>query len=230
MSGSIILDIVIILFLVFFAIKGYIDGFLKTVLQFAGYLAAVVVAVLLSRFLGPFVAGLFREDIISSSVDKIGEGPVGDIGLTITQMLESLPAFLSSWILAWGSPEELALRLQTSSEQTTQQVAAVITDELVIPLIGALLQIIFFLVFFVAIMFLVRFIIKVSQSANDIPVLGTLNRIGGAGLGILKGIVISLAFLLLVGLVLSVTSDGQEIIDKTFLFGRLYELLPFKLA
>lgn len=223
------LDLIILIPLIIFGIKGYIDGFLKTVLRFAGFLAAAVIAVMLSRYLGPLVAGLFRENFINAAVEKIGEGPVTDASTTVSQILGTLPDFISGWVSQLGSPQDLASQLQASSEQTTLQIATVMVDELVIPMLGTVLQVIFYLIIFSVLMFIVRMIVHTAKAVNHVPVVGGLNRAGGALLGILEGAILALVAILIFGLVLSATGEGQAFLEETILIKSIWNWFSLKL-
>lgn len=184
------LSIVIIVLVLIFVIKGLFDGLIKSILSIASGILVLVVSILVAKPLGNmlFNTGLGESltNSLTSSLVSINEGafntpiPATNQEEAIAAVLTSLqvPGFLS------GILSKLILSLITIEGEGTIGF-----------LLGkALSQYIFYflsgLVIFILLKVVFLIITIATKNFNKIPVVGPINRVLGAVLGLLYSFVI----------------------------------------
>jgi uncharacterized membrane protein required for colicin V production len=230
MLWSILLDVALIALIVIPIGMGIHNGFVKTVVRFAGFFISLLVAFIGSRFLASLLSGMLRNTMIDYTTQKIGESVGGDLTAAIVQFQESVPSLLQNWISWMGTPEQIAQKISSTTEQTAVNAATGITDAVILPLVTTLFQIILFLILLTLCGFLVKYIARAMGIVNRIPVIGTLNGIAGGIFGLLEGILIVFIILSIGGFILSLIPTGQEILHQTVLFEFLSGLNPFQMG
>lgn len=222
MLWALLLDVMLCLFVVGFLVKGYRDGLLKTVVSFVAYLASFIGARIFSGLLGNRVATLFRPGLYEFALEKINQSAVPSSQATVESILDSFPALLSGMLNSSGIQAKIQESIAQAYAKGAPALATVVVDDLLLPVVVVNLQILFFVLFFMLFMMLARRVSRMMRSANHIPVLGPLNRLGGAGIGLLKGALFAVLFTILSGLLIPLTQNGAQIFTDTILMQRVF--------
>jgi len=119
------------------------------------------------------------------------------LGLFST-LIALVAAFYGSKILSGYVVEYLNPGTFLPYLEATGQLGAGISMEQVL---NTLAGIISFVMLFILFMILVRFILQGMRAVNKIPVIGVVNRLAGAGLGLLKGLIIIVILVSLAALI-----------------------------
>jgi len=211
-----VIDLIALAVLVILALKGRSDGFVKTVVRACGLLIAVVGGWLLSAALTPVLYdSLLRQPLSDLVASLIAEH--GNITETAAQLEASLPAVLLNLITA------------ASGMSLSQQAAALTGDlhgallELIAPAVLSLVKGCLFLLLCGLILILVAVLVKKLSSVNKLPVLGKLNQVLGAVLGLVEGVFYLLLFAILVSWISGMTNYAipyltREVLEASYLF------------
>ncbi|HOB86218.1 MAG TPA: CvpA family protein [Bacillota bacterium] len=119
------------------------------------------------------------------------------LGLFST-LIALVAAFYGSKILSGYVVEYLNPGTFLPYLEATGQLGAGISMEQVL---NTLAGIISFVMLFILFMILMRFILQGMRAVNKIPVIGVVNRLAGAGLGLLKGLIIIVILVSLAALI-----------------------------
>ena len=227
---ALILDGIVLVTAAVLIVTSYRKGFLRTLVSTVGHLASCVVAFLGSRALAEACYRLFFRDRLIASVESAIEGAAAETDLTarMTQVMESLPGYLQAALSAMGI-DGAALSEQVSGqmEDTAHAMSVTITGGVLYPIVYMLLQGIFFLVLFIACAILVQCLVKVLQGVERLPLIGTVNSLLGAVMGLVKALIVIFVATVAIRLVLDFTGGfswlNGTVIGETRIFRYFYE-------
>lgn len=171
---GIVLDILIVAILILSVFLGYRRGLAASAIKLCAFLIALIVTVLLYRPIGNFIinATSIDESIQNSIYDKV----TNDIGENKE------------------NEDQITSNLIESAKEGMLETAS---RELTINIIYGATIIILFLIIRIALIV----ISKIADLLAKLPIIKQINGIGGAIYGILRGIVIIYAILIIIGFV-----------------------------
>lgn len=177
---SIILDLVALGVIVFCTIYYSRKGFVFGLFSLLGTLIALIVAALAAQWLAPAVfETFFRQNMEQSVAEVISAQGITTVGDLLEQTLGFLPVNLIAFI---------ELSLDISLDFGAADIAAIAVDQVIKPVVVPLLAALLFFIIFAMVRILVQALRSLSVRISRIPVVGTVNRMLGAVVGILIGI------------------------------------------
>ncbi|MEE0061184.1 MAG: CvpA family protein [Acutalibacteraceae bacterium] len=184
-------DLVMLIITLIFIVIGYARGAIKTILSVVGGIFSYILAVNLGEKLAkPIYDIFFRKSIgeeISTNVGKLLEKNNGDIGDSVLQTLpDSLQRFVSD--------TNIIESLNDVVGETTEQVVASATgiiQQVVEPLVVGLIYIAVVFILFILFNTIVNSVLFLADFVNKIPVIGKANRITGAMISLVAGLVLT---------------------------------------
>lgn len=179
-----VLDIALLAILLIGLVRGAQKGLVSTLLGFIGFLIAFVAAVFLSRWLSSWIFETFlRERLIETVTQKIAESS------TASGLANSLQqGFLG--LMAGGKDGAEALAGLAASGQAPAAAATLIVDTAIAANTISLITLVIFLIVFSLVSLIVRAVGKGLRSVNKVPLLGPVNRLLGAAVGLAFGALI----------------------------------------
>ncbi|MGI5893374.1 MAG: CvpA family protein [Candidatus Merdivicinus sp.] len=227
---SILLDVIFAVTVIWIIYTAYRQGFLQSVVRTLGYLAAVIIAFFGGRMLSEACYQLFFRDRLRASLEtallESAEG--NNFSEKISATIEALPKLVQNLLETAGmGPDALADRLSGSMEQSAHELSGMILETILHPLIATLLYGICFLVLFSAVMILVRCLAKAARGVRHIPLVGSVNSLLGAAMGLIQALaiwfVISAVLEFIIGMTGGTEWLNRQTISDSFLFGRFCE-------
>lgn len=111
-------------------------------------------------------------------------------------------------------------------------VARYVETTLIRPSVIDIVRLVLYMVVFAVATLLIRIVVQIVRPINRIPVVGTLNRLLGAVLGLGQAALLLYILALVVRILIIVSGDGmiffnQASVDKTILFRLFYGISPF---
>lgn len=216
--------IIIVLFFILFIFIGYRRGAAVTLLN----LVAVIVASALSNFLSHAAAqAIYANFMRAAVVDKI-QGFITQSGsqFAAENSLKALPDSISGALnffakLCGTTTERIQGRLVPSTQQTSQLVSSIEKplEDICVFFVGLLLSVVFFIILLI----IFKLLIKVILGVFELPVIRTVNRVFGALLGALEGVVIIFCLVNVLYVILSYTNPS--LLDNSAFFGGLFDTL-----
>lgn len=230
---SIAADVILAAIGIGIVVRSYRVGFMRTAVLAIGYVAAVLVAIWAGRLLAPIAYDMFLRDMVQTSVDQAVAGSVEGLSfeLIMANVFDALPAFLINPVLAsFGGEEAIIQGVRDTTDGVVEQIGSTVADSIVAPVATEILRIIICLLIFVICVIIVRGVASLFGKLYAIPIVGTINSVLGAVLGLVKAAVVLALLAAAVMLIISITGNrlswlNTEIVNSTFLLKPLCQLV-----
>lgn len=186
-----IIDIIILVFILLSAIGGYRKGLISLGIHLFAFVLALLISFVLYR-------------------------PIGNIIINTTQVDETIQATIQknaeTMVNTKGFENDLTKSLVESAENG---MLPEVSKELAYNIVYLGTMIVLFLVLRVCLML----VNTVANAISKLPVLDQVNKLGGAAYGVVRGIIITYAVLLIIslGIAINPTTKLAQMIDDTYL-------------
>lgn len=225
MNWSWILDLIILAIVCAYAYLSAKRGFVRTIIELAGFVAIFLV---ITRFGTPISEKIFDTAFRGTVQTKL-QTALTDAGEQTAEAInEALPDFVVN------GAEFLGIDITDSliTSDSTSALAEKLTVDMVRPVVSSIIYAVLSLLLFGLGMYLVRILARAINSLFKISLIGTLNRVLGAVLGVGKGLVVAFVVCLIITTVISFTKSGfwfftKENIEASLIFSKIAELNPF---
>ncbi len=230
MTFGIILDLIILAIIIVSVAVSAHYGFVRTAIEVAGLIAAVLLSTYLSVPMASFTYDKVIEPSIISATESASTEKTKD---TVEKVWSALPKFITK------NSDSLGISKDGFSEKIADKASEGVTDAakkasktVAKPVITKILSMIYSTIIFVVLLFLVKILAKYTNKLFSVSVIGKVNRTFGGVIGLFKGILISIAFCMIVSLIVSFTKNGfliftKDAINQSYLFKPLSTVLPF---
>lgn len=196
-----ILDLGVLVILALTIYNSVRKGFARSVIELAGYFASLFVSYALSAPLGKWIYTTFLVPFVNKTVTtniaksiSKSAGATANVAISQAQLdkyLSSVPESMRSFLSHYGiSTDALSSAAQGAVTQSSQTVAQTIVEKIVLPITYEVGAAIAFAIIFFLCMVVVRFLARAVGRVFRLPVLRTFDRLGGAAIGLLKGLVL----------------------------------------
>lgn len=192
-----IIDIIILVFILLSAIGGYRKGLISLGIHLFAFVLALLISFVLYR-------------------------PIGNIIINTTQVDETIQATIQknaeTMVNTKGFEKDLTKSLVESAENG---MLPEVSKELAYNIVYLGTMIVLFLVLRVCLML----VNTVANAISKLPVLDQVNKLGGAAYGVVRGIIITYAVLLIIslGIAINPTTKLAQMIDDTYLAKTMME-------
>lgn len=192
-----IIDIIILVFILLSAIGGYRKGLISLGIHLFAFVLALLISFVLYR-------------------------PIGNIIINTTQVDETIQATIQknaeTMVNTKGFENNLTKSLVESAENG---MLPEVSKELAYNIVYLGTMIVLFLVLRVCLML----VNTVANAISKLPVLDQVNKLGGAAYGVVRGIIITYAVLLIIslGIAINPTTKLAQMIDDTYLAKTMME-------
>ena len=192
-----IIDIIILVFILLSAIGGYRKGLILLGIHLFAFVLALLISFVLYR-------------------------PIGNIIINTTQVDETIQATIQknaeTMVNTKGFENDLTKSLVESAENG---MLPEVSKELAYNIVYLGTMIVLFLVLRVCLML----VNTVANAISKLPVLDQVNKLGGAAYGVVRGIIITYAVLLIIslGIAINPTTKLAQMIDDTYLAKTMME-------
>lgn len=192
-----IIDIIILVFILLSAIGGYRKGLISLGIHLFAFVLALLISFVLYR-------------------------PIGNIIINTTQVDETIQATIQknaeTMVNTKGFENDLTKSLVESAENG---MLPEVSKELAYNIVYLGTMIVLFLVLRVCLML----VNTVANAISKLPVLDQVNKLGGAAYGVVRGIIITYAVLLIIslGIAINPTTKLTQMINDTYLAKTMME-------
>lgn len=217
-------DLILLAILLLVAIRYAGKGFAAALVQFAGNLASLLGASIFSQNIAPVLFTNFFENNFTTSIEKtLADG--GQVQLD--QLVEKYAGFL---------PDEIQQSIIQSAggvlTGNAPELAEQVVSQVIAPLLTPIIAIVVFFVAFALCKVIVGFVVAVLTNFNRIPILGSVNKLLGFGMGLLAGVVDLYLILCAVWAIIVVTGGSipwlnQQVLGDSVGFTLFGQFNPF---
>ncbi len=184
-----IFDLVMLAVIIVFIVVGCLRGAIKTILSFAGGIVSLFLSAVIGKALAMAVYDAFFKqsilDKISTAVTDVIKSGTNNIGDSV---VSALPEFIRNLI-----GDEIINNIGNMTVDPSQKIAtnvATSVEQVISPLFVAMITVIIAIILFVILKVLLGILFHCADFLNNIPVVGTANKIAGGVLGAVYGVVI----------------------------------------
>lgn len=217
-------DLILLAILLLVAMRYAGKGFAAALVQFAGNLASLLGASIFSQNIAPVLFTNFFENNFTTSIEKtLADG--GQVQLD--QLVEKYAGFL---------PDEIQQSIIQSAggvlTGNAPELAEQVVSQVIAPLLTPIIAIVVFFVAFALCKVIVGFVAAVLTNFNRIPILGSVNKLLGFGMGLLAGVVDLYLILCAVWAIIVVTGGSipwlnQQVLGDSVGFTLFGQFNPF---
>lgn len=208
-NPALVLDGILLLVIVISAIRAYSDGFFTAVVRLFGTLG--------SLFAGWYVADNYSQLIF----DNYLRTPLTQRSynyLVQTSRSIDIETAINSIIGRW--PSEFVVTILEKAEDALSRLitpsmdsAVYLVDEFIAPLVTVCISAVLFVAVFIAAKIVCALLAKIFSAVNEIPVLGTANRLAGFVAGIAIGGVNIILLSFLMSIIVLVSGDSLSFLN-----------------
>jgi uncharacterized membrane protein required for colicin V production len=220
---GIFLDVLTVAVYIIVICHAYRKGLIRAVIEVVGFVAAFVISYLLSQPLGVFIDNTFLNKLVHGSLIQFAATQSGAAQTVfLTQIMSQLPNTMSKGLQS--------LDLGMSSLGSNAAVA--IANSVSMPLASILSRWIAFFIILLICLTIVGFVARLSSAVVHIPVIGTLNAIGGAVVGLIEAMIIMFFISALVSLLITLFALQKnppitsQIVNSTYVFKYVHNINP----
>lgn len=227
---GLILDLIVLAIIVLTVILSAKRGFVRTVIELVGFIAAVIISFTISTPLGNTTYDKIIEPPIVSSVTSSVDSVTAD---TASKAADEMWNRIPGWMQ--GSAEKLGISKDSINKSITDNVGGglegtvtKVSQDVIKPVVARSLALVYLVISLIVLLLLVKPIAKFVNKLFSFSIIGTANRVLGGIVGIPKGIIIAMAFCLVIMLITSFTSNGFLIftdgaMEKSLIFSYVSE-------
>lgn len=225
MDYSLIIDIITVIVGLLIVYSGYRKGFIRSIILVVGYILSVFIAIYLSKIISQYLFDSFIRTYVVDAINSAIEVNTGDFSAAaiIPIILAQLPKFIANPILSgFGGEAELYKLIDDKSNGVLENLGAVISDNVVQPIMISLLEIISCLIIFLICTIIVQIIARMFKGLYSIPIVGSLNAVLGGLLGIIQVIILYYIAALVISTIISLTANNlpylnSEVLRSTYI-------------
>lgn len=191
MDNASIVDIVLIAVLLAGAVIGAVRGLFRSLMGLAVVIAAIVGSLWLANLMTEPVTDIVAPKVEDAAVRKFGALFEAAVQEGSGQALESIRELLAQYRIDAGKAEKLldTTRFSADSEKMTERAEEAfrntISDALRKAVRGTV-HTVLVLVLYIVLLIVLKLLVRLLDLAFDLPVLSTVNGVGGALLGLLE--------------------------------------------
>lgn len=191
MDNASIVDIVLIAVLLAGAVIGAVRGLFRSLMGLAVVVAAIVGSLWLANLMTEPVTDIVAPKVEDAAVRKFGALFEAAVQEGSGQALESIRELLAQYRIDAGKAEKLldTTRFSADSEKMTERAEEAFrsaVSESLRKVVRGTVHTVLVLVLYVILLIVLKLLVRLLDLAFDLPVLSTVNGVGGALLGLLE--------------------------------------------
>jgi uncharacterized membrane protein required for colicin V production len=184
------LTVIVFIVVIFHAFK---RGLIRALIELAGFAAAFAVAYLLSNPAGQWIANTFLNKFVSGSITQLAASSGKSNAAFFTKLVGSLPGIFEKTLTGINA------NLGTLGAKAMAELVKAVS----MPLASLISRGIAFFVILAVCLVVVGMVAHLSDTVARMPVIGVLNSLAGAGVGILEALIIMFFISTLLALIIS---------------------------
>lgn len=194
---NIVLDIITVAVFILTVFFAYKRGFISAIIHFIGFFIAYLLAFVVSNPVGQALDSSFMNNIVSGVVSGSVKSGGSDF---FTKILDGIPSTVGD------SLSGISDTLGTESEKALSGVVSAISA----PVSSMMSRCIAFIVVFIIALVAIKIIEHFSRLLKHVPVIGTLNALLGAIVGVFEAVLIMFLISTLVSISVSFASFDKK--------------------
>lgn len=219
---SFFLDVITVAVFILVIYRAYRKGLIKTLIEMAGFIVSCLAAVCLSNPIGDWIDKKYFNELVTGLVTKFVKTSGENNLKFFTGLLGSFPGAVNK------SLSGINAMIGKASEKAMTQVISRISAPVSASISRSISFFAILSVCFIAIRLLARF----SDVVKRMPIIRTLNGLGGAAIGIIEAVLVMFVFSTLLNIVISFMALQKNppltssTINSTYIYKYIYNVNP----
>ncbi len=223
----IVLDLIVVGIVLFFLITSAKKGFARTLVELVGFFLAIY----LSTFLGSLLADALYKNTVEPKIVEtvkisVEENADSSIDTAVDNIWNELPKVITNSSSHFGIQADSVKKNisdKLSANVDIETIAKDTAENTLRPIFVSVVKSVISIILFAIFMFFVRILARIVNKIFKLPVIGGINTLLGAILGVGKGLIVAFAVCMLISFIVPISSGGFWIftkanIDKTYIF------------
>ena len=199
---GILIDLILVAIVALYIFLSAKKGFVAVFVEIIGFVLVFALALAVSR---P-IADVIYDKMIEPSVVKSVNADIDNAG---DKAVSALPKIFSAGVIRFGDTQnEFDETMLENIEKGKNEAIITASQEILKPKVTKSIALIIFLPLNLIFMFIIRIVARILNKLFSFSIIGKLNRLLGAAIGLPKGIIMAAIFCLIINFVLLFTSDG----------------------
>lgn len=212
MGTGIIIDLFVLIIIALSVFISARYGFVRTLIEVIGFVAALILVFSVSTPLANITYDKLIEPTVVNAALKAADDQSKN---TVDAVWSSLPSFITKNSDSLGlKKDSIEQKISDTASQGAAKAASVASQSIARPIITKILSMIFSTVLMIVLLFVVKIAAKYINKLFSFSIVGKLNRNLGGIIGLFKGVIIAIAFCMVLSLIISFTGNGIWVFTK----------------
>lgn len=186
-----IIDIILAALLAVCLIVGWKRGFVKSLMDLASNLIAFILARVVSVQLAPQIFAQYFEQRAYSSLNRELASAGNSASSQVQSALDSIPESLNGFLGMLGvDKKSMASALSQKLEESGADIAEVLMNNIVSPVLTAIIKLLVFVAVFVLAVLVLKIATLLLDKLTELPAVKQANEIFGLLFGAVKGVIV----------------------------------------
>lgn len=186
-----IIDIILAALLAVCLIVGWKRGFVKSLMDLASNLIAFILARVVSVQLAPQIFAQYFEQRAYSSLNRELASAGSSASSQVQSALDSIPESLDGFLGMLGvDKKSMASALSQKLEESGADIAEVLMNNIVSPVLTAIIKLLVFVAVFVLAVLILKIAALLLDKLTELPAVKQANEIFGLLFGAVKGVIV----------------------------------------
>lgn len=186
-----IIDIILAVLLAVCLITGWKRGFVKSLMDLASNLIAFILARVVSAQLAPQIFAQYFEQRAYSSLNRELASAGNSASSQVQSALDSIPESLNGFLGMLGvDKKSMASALSQKLEESGADIAEVLMNNIVSPVLTAIIKLLVFVAVFVLAVLILKIATLLLDKLTELPAVKQANEIFGLLFGAVKGVIV----------------------------------------
>lgn len=208
----ILLDVILVIIVIACIVDGFKKGFLKTFVTLIGELLSIVFAVYLSKPIADYFYNNFLSEKIISAINN---------AFASSNQLEAITDMLSKPFFVFASKIGGSISPEQAVAAGADNVIATVANGIMSNLAGSLIRAATFIILLVIIRIVVSLITRALGFVRHLPIVGSVDGVLGAAVGLIKAALVIMVISILVYIVIMIFPNqfiNEQTLESTYLF------------
>ena len=223
---SLFLDVLTVVVFIFVIYRAYKKGIIRALIEFVGFIASFVAAFFLSLPFGNWISNIFIYKFVNGRVTKLAKSG----SITSSPFFKSFAGSVPKTI------EKVLSETNSNLGALGEKAMKSIIEAVSVPVSALISREIAFFIILIVCFIVIRFIARASDVIRHVPVVGTLNSLAGAAVGIAEAFIIMFIICTLLSIAISLMALQKNppvtnsVIDTTYIYKYINNINPLRLV
>ncbi len=202
---NIVIDLIVSAIIVLCVILTAKRGFVKSVIGIAGFALAIILSLTLSTPISTFTYDKFISPGVESSIEASVKNNINsDVKKITDNVWNTLPKYVKNTANDMGINKN-TVQNSVAHGNTAHETAVAVNRNAVRPVAVFVIKLLVSVILFIILSIIFKFVANFINKIFSFSIVGKANRLLGGILGLVKGVIYAIIFILLINFIVTVT-------------------------